>query len=504
MDKESTVTQSRHSGQRSDDWRSNPFVPINPLARATIALYFIFWRILPAILVFFVQTNVNIGLATAIVTLTICTEFLLLLPFLKTRFGGPPVGWLHPLILPTALTIVFGFIRDPAYLLHPILVWTSSSAFKDHVLIGAWDEVSQIQAQLNASIIIFLSVIATYIGFMLMGPLRRSKEINPTHLSGLALIVFFAISMLTVVFFLEMQGGILAHMSTFAGGRFGMREANGHFLVVSSFLPYAALLWYASRSSALINPIFLAGIAISTIIQFILTGSRSSLFTPMALLLTVWMFHKQQVPTTRAVMLGFLAVLLLGVLGEVRRSGQGGSVDFTALTNFSIQEAWEKSQQELFMREIGSDMAVAALVPDPHNYLYGTTYIAALTFWLPRSIWPDKPRGAGAHAAAILYGDRSTASDYTGASYPISGAFEAYWNFSYPGVFMSFTLFGAALSVVCRWFFRNPRNPYALITLLILSFNLRTPSTESIVPTLQILVMLYVLNLFVSRRELKR
>jgi oligosaccharide repeat unit polymerase len=321
---------------------------------------------------------------------------------------------------------------------------------------------------------------------------------------GFKLSIFFVLCLLVALYFLHSQGGILAHMATLAGGRFRMRELSGHFLVINNFLPYILLLWYAYRSKALRSPVFLAGFAIAVLLQFVVTGSRSGLFTPIALLLSMWMYHNQRVPATRALLLGLLAVLMLGVLGEVRTSGHGGSIDFSALTEFRVSSAWEDSQEALEQLRLGTDLAVAAMVPEHQDYLFGTTYVAALAFWVPRSIWRDKPRGAGAHAAALLFGGRETMDGYRGGGYPMNGTAEAFWNFGYLGVVGIFGLFGMVLGAVCRWVCLNPENRFALVALLIVNFGLTTPSTTAIVPALQTMVLFYFLYLFVSRLRLAR
>jgi hypothetical protein len=195
---------------------------------------------------------------------------------------------------------------------------------------------------------------------------------------------------------------------------------------------------------------------------------------------------------------------MLGILGEVRLSGRDGSVDFSALTETSVTAAWEITQQEQVARRTGTSLAVAALVPEQQNYLLGTTYVAALAFWVPRSIWRDKPRGAGAHAAALLYGGRTTMDGYAGGGYPVDGPAEAYWNFGYLGVLAVFGLFGMVLGAISRWVCRDPGNPFALIALLIVNFGLTTPSTTAIVPALQMMVLLYLLYLFVCRLHFAR
>ena len=480
----------------------NPFVPISDAMRVVVVIYFVFWRILPSIALLGAQSETDAGYAIAITVMSFATNFLILLPFLMGRFAGTPIGWLHPLILPTMISVAFGFLRNPGNLLTPVTVWSQAAPVPDHVLLTGWPEPWVLEAQLRLNMLTLLALICTYAGFAMVRHRRPATPRRPVRVDGVRLAVFFALCLLVVLFFLQKQGGIVAHMSTLGGGRFRMRELSGHFLVLNGFLPYVMLLWYAYRPKSLRNPVFLAGFAVALVLQFVVTGSRSGLFIPVALLLAVWIFHNRRLPATRALLLGMVAVLMLGVLGEVRRSGRDGEVDFTALLEFDIASAWEASQEEQASRSNDTGLAVTALVPERRDHLYGTTYVAAVLFWVPRALWRDKPRGAGAHASALLFKGRDTMDGYSGGGYPVNGAPEAYWNFGYAGVVAVYALYGMVLSAVAGALLRNPANPFALMAVLIVTFQMATPNTTSIVSTLQSMVLLYLLYLFVSRFRL--
>lgn len=482
----------------------NPLIPISAAARAAIVVYFMLWRVFPAAAGMDAQTGMHFGYTGVITLMAVATELLILLPFLLKRFAGMPIGWLHPLILPTMVGIAFGLLRNPAALLTPISAWSQATPVADHVLLAGWTDAAILFAQMRSNFITLLGMVGMYVGFALVRTRRRIATPARVRIDGLKLAIFFGACLLVVLLFLQMQGGVISHMATLAGGRFRMRELSGHFLVLNDFLPYVLLLWYAYRPKAFRNPVFVAAFVLAVALQFVVTGSRSSLFLPLALLLAVWMFRNQRVPATRAILLGLTAVLLLGALGEVRRSGRDGAVDFGALLNSDLSVFWELSQEEQASRARGTSLAVAALVPDHRGYLYGTTYVAAVAFWVPRSIWSGKPRGAGAHAAALLFGGRENMDGYSGGGFPVSGAPEAYWNFGYVGVFVVFGLYGAFLALATRWILAAPDNPYALITLLIVNFALTTPSTTAIVPALQSAVLLYLLYLFASRMRFAR
>lgn len=482
----------------------NPFVRISDAARILIVVYFLFWRMLPSIAGLDPQSIAHAGYTISTAILTIATEFLILLPFLMKRFAGTPIGWLHPLILPTMVGVAIGLLRDPASLLTPISIWFQTEAVLDHILLNRWPDSQVLAAQLKLNFINLLALVCTYAGFAMIRLRRRPQPGRPIRVDGFKLSIFFLLCLLVVIYFLQSQGGVLNHMATLAYGRFRMRELSGHFLVINGFLPYAMLLWYAYQPKSIRNPLFIFGFCISAVLQFVVTGSRSGLFIPGALLLAVWMFHSRRLPAFRGILFGLAAILMLGALGDIRRSGFSGSVDFSALFEFRVTSAWQNTQEELEARSTDTGLVIAALVPEERGFLYGRTYVAAVTFWVPRSLWQGKPRGAGAHAAALLYGGRDTMDGYKGGGYPVSGAPEAYWNFGYLGVIGIFGLFGMALSAAARWVCRDPANPYALIVLLIVNFSLTTPSTTAIVPALQTMVLLYLLYLFASRLRVTR
>ena len=442
----------------------------------------------------------NLSYTSFNIVLIFVTELLILLPFMTRRFATMPIGWMHPLILPTMVVIVVGLIRNPSSLLQPISVWVQPTPALGHILLDGWSDAAVQYAELKLSLLNFIAIVATYIGFVSV----RANSIDSrttTHLriNGYKVAIIFILGLLTVVYYIQQQGGIVSHITSLAFGRYGVRELNGHFLVLCRFLPYILLLWYVYKPNAPKNLLFLIAFSLAAVLQFIVTGSRSAMLLTFVVMLAVYALHKRRVPTTGILILFLITSLILGVLGQVRRSGRNGVVDFSALTEFNIAAAWKETQQESLNRRRGTDLAIAALVPDQRRFLLGTTYVSALAFWIPRSIWHDKPRGAGAHAAALLFGGRETMEGYSGGGFPVNGVAEAYWNFGYFGVLVIYLLFGVILSAVARWMYQDPLNPYSITTLLIINFVLISPNSPSMVTALQLLSMLWILKLLISR-----
>jgi hypothetical protein len=477
----------------------NPFIPIPDIARLFIVAYVLIWRVIPSVAILSIESTVSTGYALGIALARLGTELLLLLPFLLRRFAGTPIGWLHPLVIIPLISIGFGIIRNPSRLLEPVTIWGRLQTLPMHELLTGWPAEDVLRAQLLMNSATLLASACTLVGFSLFR-MRMKPAKGRLTLSGLRLTVVFLILVAIVLFFLQMQGGVLNHMASLAGGRFRMRETSGQFLVLNAVLPYLAILWYLYRPNTIRSPVFLAAFGIAVVLQFVVTGSRSSLFVPVAALLCAWMFVNRRVPATRALLLGVAAVLLLNALGEVRRSGRDGEVDFTALLELNLTEAWDASQAELVARSRNPSLAVFALVPQEVDHIYGVTYLAAVGFMIPRAIWRTKPRGGGAYAAALLFNRLPTAEGYRGASYPIGGPAEAYWSFHLPGVVLIFLIYGALLRLIVDWVRRDPRNPIAILVLILIVFVLDDPNTDGLVSFLQQFTLVMFAYLVVASR----
>lgn len=467
----------------------NPFVAISRSARLVIVVYFVVWRILPAMAQLTEPVSVGETYHALMVLTQIVIEFLILLPFLITRFAGSPIGWVHPLVLPAMFEISLGVLLSPEQLLAPFMGWFPDYRPFWHSLLGGWSMERIKVAQLQLEMMTLISLIATYFGFALLR-LRWRPTWTLPKLSGFRIAAVFVLFLIAVLYFLQREGGIFNHMASLALGRFGMRETSGHFLVLNAFLPFLLILWYLSRPRSIRNPVFLAAFALACIMQFVVTGGRGGMFVPVAALLAAWMLINKRVPVGQVALLGLVAVLSLGALGEVRQSGKDGFVSFEGLLDFDLAAQFEKSQEEVERRDIGTGLAVATMVPREVGHLWGRSYISAVTFWVPRSLWREKPRGIGAHVASLLYKGRETAQGYEGAAYPVGAPAEAYWNFSWPGVILIFVAYGGFIRAIADWYAHEPQNPVAALVVILAVFQFSSPSTVSMVSFLQAVTLL--------------
>src|SRR5690606_17090729 len=87
-------------------------------------------------------------------------------------------------------------------------------------------------------------------------------------------------------------------------------------------------------------------------------------------------------------------------------------------------------------------------VDNPHRFLFGETYIAGATVFVPRAMWPDKPVGAGpiiknrVHPGGYVLGGRGSSSLTTGF------LVEAWMNFGLVGPLLVGIVWGSVLATI--------------------------------------------------------
>ena len=131
--------------------------------------------------------------------------------------------------------------------------------------------------------------------------------------------------------------------------------------------------------------------------------------------------------------------------------------------------------------------------------------MGAVFFWVPRTFWPEKPRGVGAHVNAILFLDLKNADGFSGASYPAGAAAEAFWNFGWLGIILVFAAYAGYHRLLAERLMRSPSNWQHLIMLLIGVIIFESPNTDGFVPFIQIFVLAkltFAAMDFFARRQL--
>jgi hypothetical protein len=385
----------------------------------------------------------------------------------------PGYGWLHPLIFPTVYGLVKSLALRPDQLLDPFLFPRPSSDEIVHVALIGWDQESLAWAALKGQLIAMTALTTYYLGFF-FGPQLRMPHLGflePRNLAPKALSVV-ACSVMLFLVFMQFRGGLTAHMASWGQGRFEALEGYGIIIALIRCGTVASLAWFALDRTASRNPLFWITVLYSVPVNFFTGGSRSAVITAVSMFLLIWIIRNRKIPHGRIVTLGIASLVLIGMLGQLRRSTFQGEADFTVVTEFKPEAAVDASQREIEEGRPDGYLPIIARVPDEVDFLYGKSYVGTLLFFVPRALWPDKPRGAGAMNGKINFGSRG--------GVPTGPVGEAYWNFYIPGVVVGYFLYGLFHQWLARAFVQSALAPAFWVLYIITLFHFAPESTSMV------------------------
>ncbi len=427
---------------------------------------------------------------------------LLVLPFVYYK---PRFGWLHPLIFTVVWALAQEYVAEPASLLAPVSVFFEPlHPEMSHGGLVGFTEREVAWTLAKAKGIQSLALVAYYTGFF--SGLRPSVPRLAVHeprqvplrtmlLVGGAVAIFF--------YAVQMQGGIVEHFISLGGGRQRAIGGLGHIGVLIRIGVIASVVWYAFDSKAGINPLYWGTLAVSLASIFLWSGSRSDVIFPLAFLLILWALRYKAIPWGRGALVGATALILFGGLGALRASTMSGKPAWEIVTDLQISRAIEFADEQLQRRKEnpgGGYTAVVGRVPKDVDLLYGRTYLGALFFFIPRAIWPEKPRATGAYVNKYLYG--TTGSVKVGPSPPEVGGIPAgpvgaaYWNFYIPGVILLFALYGLFHRWLARFYEKN-ENPLGAVLFVYLLVGVGV-SPNALVSIFQNIVLLGAVLFFLG------
>ena len=400
----------------------HPFVPIARRDRSAILVTFFGYLAAVGCLSYLYGENTNVWVFLGL-TLNVV---LLSLPFLLQRKG---LGWTHPVILHTFLVFVGSLmVRTPIYI----------RGLDYHLALPGWggDQLANLVAY--ELLLSALALAAYYLGFFsgLRPPPLRLYFRAPEAVMAKALITI-GLAALVFVLYMRSQGGVSTHLLSWAEiGRVDAIKGEGHWLKISRLGGLTALLWFAYDRRALRRPLFwIAGIACA-MINFLGSGSRSSVVFLLVVGTLIWLIGKRRFSPLRTLTVVLLCLLIIASLGRLRRGLFRGEVDWSALYSTGAVSSFVESLDELRYRYGSLDSAYPVLARVPHevDFLYGSSYLTLIALPVPRALWPDKPGTVGKLAGEVFYGVK--------AGIPPGAVGEAYWNLHIPGVLLLFALFG--------------------------------------------------------------
>ena len=467
MQKVSLITPTKGQGLPQAE---SPFIPITMGYRILIIGYVLLYNIcMPGFM--HILYGSSIPLVQWSFLTSVIYEFFVFLPILYYRHN---YGWLHPLIFPTVYGLAKSLASRHDQLLAPFLFTETSSRVIEHEALQGWSQASLAWAMLKGQLIAMTALATYYLAFFFGPQLRipHLRFLKPRNVAPKALAVV-ACSVVIFLVFMQWRGGLTTHLTSWGqGSRFEALEGFGIVIALIQCGMVASLIWFAFDRTASRNPLFLAAVLFSVPVNFFTGGSRSAVVYAGCMFLMIWIMRNRKIPQGKIAILGIATIVLLGLLGQLRRSTFQGEVDWAVLTGFNLQESVGASQGEIEKRTTNEGyLPVIARVPDDVDFLYGRSYVGSLLFFVPRALWPDKPRGAGAMNGSINFGSRG--------GVPTGAVGEAYWNFFIPGVVVIYFLYGLFHQWLARAFAQFAYAPACWVLYTITLFHL-TPDSSSI------------------------
>lgn len=382
-------------------------------------------------------------------------------------FSMRGVGVLHPLFFLSA----YGFVKGTALDLYWLAMGVDS-----HPALPTAQSTEILEIQIQIILLICVGWLMTYGGFRIARGVswRRLQFIPKPQLEIWGSAASYIIGVIAFYLLANLSGGFAGHLKNIARG-FGEKvyvinpeyASMYAFLVTLTMLAPAILMLRNQNASK--SPWFWLLSIGSVLLLFLVNGRRSAVLRPILLFLTCWMYSHKKVPIARISIIGMLVVLGVGVVGEYRRSNWSSSneVSFDAVRDLTIENAFQLSIGEIQSRRSGGPMyPIVYKVPSRESFLYGVNYLDYAKRFIPRALWPDKPRGIGIDCARIFYG--------VGYAIPPGPYGEAYWSGGALGVAVVFFLWGMILKSLAKFFLAFHESPIACL-LYLMTLAMLTP-----------------------------
>lgn len=444
--------------------------------------------------------------------LAILTDLVRLAPIIL--FARHPLGILHPLILTTILWpllvamprtieelgglggLLLGEQVSPPY--YSGLGWLPGPVIWQA---EAWSRLCELVALLSI-----------YAGYALvhdrglaapMAGRPPKREFDGERLRMLAIILIGA-SIAVLLVLIAMRGGLTQHLADMARGRFRSMAGLGPLVALVDLGLVALVVWVAAKPEDVrkpILPILMVGVAVA---QFMSNGARSAAFAVFILAGLTWALRARRIPWRLAAILLPLFFIAFGALNIVRTAGFTGQSAGEAIEQAGAGDALTRAQEEIELRR--SLQSTVPVIWAGHEImggpLLGSSYGAAVFAFVPRKIWPDKPRGPGS-----LYAQSFLGEVREGLAVPVWATAEEYWNFGLLGVILISALYGALIRYAHNIFVAHQGNPFALGGFVVFVTTFR-PSTDELVLFQQqmaclLLVFLLALIFAIRRRPVR-
>jgi hypothetical protein len=421
-------------------------------------------------------------------------------------YARHPLGILHPLILTTVLWPLLvampGKIDEFFGLGGLLLGEPISPPFYDAL---GWLPGLQIWGAVAwANLCELVALLSIYAGYALArdrDPLRgppHRREFDGRRLRILA-IALVALSVGALLVLIQLRGGLALHLADMARGRFRSMAGLGPLVAAVDLGLVALIAWVAARPNDVRQPIFIALMIGEAAAQFISNGARSAAFAVFMMVGLTWALKTRRIPWRLALVLVPLFFLAFGALNIVRTAGFTGQSAAQSMQGVDTGQVLTRVQEEIDLRQ--SLQSTVPVISQGHDVmggpLWGSSYGAAVFAFVPRWVWPDKPRGPGS-----LYAQNFLGEVREGLAVPVNPTAEEYWNFGFLGVILISALYGALIRYAHNFYIARQDNPFVvtLFVLFVTTFHLSTDDLVLFQQQASLLLLVLLLALLFAVR----
>lgn len=449
----------------------NPFISLPPILRKLVIFFCAIYALVCSCLGF-----ANVGAAGPSLAIGILTSVLLLyvilIPFVHYR---REYGLMHPLIIGSLLALLNYFLRRTGLFIAgmpPGPMTDELDTFGLNMLFS------------YGNIVIALSFLAIYSGFS-FGPkfrvpqlgFRTGKDSTPMFYVGS--VFFLLVGLAGFYFYASVSGGILGVINNLAkGASFRVIDADvagiGQYVWPMKALAALALIWVAYISKPQWNPIVYVLVALSLVVGYAIGGKRSEVIYPLIAIILTYTASQRRIPYFQAGAIALFSLIFFGVAGAFREHNTTkDQADMSVLQDVDAGASILKSFDEIAQRSSSMNTFYPILlkVPSEVDMLYGKSYLENVYRFIPRQLWPAKPRGIDVQACVVFYGGNW--------GMPPGAVGEAYWNFHLPGVIIVFFIFGVFLRFLAGLYATYSWSPGAIVLYVITLFYF-SPAQNSI------------------------
>ncbi len=477
----SSPPSSVAEGVTPEPEHANPFLEMTPAHRGfliavAIAVYLAAWV--------FGEGRRSPGAEVAFFASLISTSMALL----PVIFHRPRWGWLHP----TTVMILFwlsGVVRRFSQISLGLTQHTALPEFHPSRLnnLNATHDVIWAVGHLIYFLVFLMEPNRTHAPRPFVADRRTMRQVG------------FAGSLLALMgvylYMLIGHGGALAHFNATVSHRHLLLSGQ-HYFTNLPVLATTFLLFALSADPGLVRkPGFWAFSATGLGLAFLTTGSRSSLFYMFLQGLTLYGLRRRKLPIASLAVASLVGLVMLGALGEIRRSTWQQEATIEGLPETSIQRSVDGAVDELQARATSSSGAlpILARVPRAVDHLYGDSYLAVLTLPIPRALWREKPRLVGGRVGRTFF--------RVDAGVPPGMVGEGFWNFGIFGSLFAFFCLAFLQRAIVAEYLRWDGQPGATVLYVLTLLNFREFTSSGVAAWLIALVPA-VLILFVTSRRL--